>query len=225
MGEKDCELCQSYGCKVFGAYVLLCILAIIAYFIMEPMLIVDGNKSDKIVLIVGLLAWTAAMIVAIIATFAISTWREQSKAASYSEFAKEVISRKSDIMIGTAKLQHMLIYDGAEWACRGELNLPQEYALVEEVKELVYELINQEFHFYMLKVSDLQLLLDEESDISILENSKKELQNLVREFGDALEIWSNNPSNFLAVNEPLINLINHGNDVQALCKKYIVHSN
>ena len=89
MGDKDCELCQSYGCKVFGAYVLLCVVAVLIYIL--AVLGFEINESgDKATLFVGLLAWTGAMIVPVAAFYAISDWREQQRAIQLAQHTENI---------------------------------------------------------------------------------------------------------------------------------------
>ena len=69
------------GYKVLIWYVLLCLVALVIYAFLEARLNLnfreDLDKGSIVTLIVGMVAWTVAMIVPIAAFYAMAEWREQ----------------------------------------------------------------------------------------------------------------------------------------------------
>ena len=161
MGEKDCELCQSYGCKVFGAYVLLCLVAIIAYFIMVPALTIDGKEPDKAVLIVGLLAWTAAMIVPVTAFYAIVDWRLQQQELNKSAIAKKFLDKYLELkfyneIFGKYQQDTFILYDSPKNLLVSKENVYRGLVdSFESFQEKFYELFSMsKVYLQFLNVSD-----------------------------------------------------------------------
>ena len=84
---------EKYSFKVFTWYIFLIVLAVFGYIFLESWLKLTNvfDKSSQTTLVVGLIAWTVAMIVPIAAYYAITDWRKQQRELNYSEFAKSIL--------------------------------------------------------------------------------------------------------------------------------------
>ena len=91
--EFERKFFQHYMWSILWSYIALCVIAVVGYFVFECWfeLVKADDKPTKIAIIVGLITWTAAMIVPIAAGFAMKEWRIQEKAKMGAEFTKQVI--------------------------------------------------------------------------------------------------------------------------------------
>lgn len=103
-----------YGGKVLISYLGLCFVAVIACIVLYWWLDLSSpsDKGSIVAVVVGLLAWTAAMIVPIAAFYAIADWREQQRALSKATIAKKIIDLSHDLKnqnsaISRHKLDHV----------------------------------------------------------------------------------------------------------------------
>ena len=162
--EWECKFCQHYMCRILWSYIALCVIAVGGYFVLVRWLGV-ADSSAKATIAIGLIAWTAAMIVPIAAGFAITDWREQQRLLNESTYAKELSNLLIRLSTYLSKLSGEL-YGDAIVRLEQLVSLPNSFKITDEklalkqielLDEFILPLKNHvELFTYMAKDENIQ---------------------------------------------------------------------
>jgi riboflavin transporter FmnP len=141
MGETACKLYQHYGCKVLVWYLGLCAIAVVAFILIDSWLGLTKvfNKGELVAVVVGLIAWTAAMIVPVAAFYAITDWKEQHKVNTISIVALDLMKTFENLLNQYYLIQAYASTIGGDFLSTSKTD-ESKIKLVNDLRDAVEEL-------------------------------------------------------------------------------------
>lgn len=205
LDKKDGIQNCGYGCKVLGSYILLCVLAVILYFLLnglfqEP----DKPYQHSETLVAGLITWTAAMIVPVAAGFALTDWKTQQRAIHTANDAREIRKLCSDtfnpLLLILIDINSILEANKAAYTdyIEKKISIQKLNERLDTSKNRLDEKlqpITEHFNYSYLNLLQLQILDFDDLDFEVKKHHVQNLSDLKRNFIEKImliELYFNN---------------------------------